>query len=111
MPELSRQLAKGDAFTADYTVARAPPVRGRGDEDAVKAFEPYERPQEPNPGAREALRAIAARSMGRKRPAFLLVDNRLEGHAPSTIEAAADALASWTPPRRLHGRSKPRSRS
>ena len=43
----------------------------------------------PNEGARDALREIAARSRARKKPAFLYVNNRLEGFAPGTIETVA----------------------
>ena len=35
---------------------------------------------------------IAERSRERKKPAFLFVNNRLEGNAPSTIEAVVEQL-------------------
>jgi hypothetical protein len=47
---------------------------------------------EVKPAAREAMAMIAGRARMRKKPAFLFVNNRLEGHAPSTIEAVADAV-------------------
>jgi hypothetical protein len=59
----------------------------------VKTFEPYRAVQEPNEGAREAIRQVAERSRRARKPAFLFVNNRLEGHAPSTIEAVVDMLA------------------
>ena len=62
MPELLDQIAMPDAFTADFTVVRALLKKGRAYEQAVKAFEPYKQVQEPNPGAREALRQIADRA-------------------------------------------------
>jgi hypothetical protein len=43
-------------------------------------------------GAREGMAEIAWRA-GPMRSAFLYVNNRLEGNAPSTIEAVADSLA------------------
>jgi uncharacterized protein YecE (DUF72 family) len=101
MPELSDQLAMGDAFTADFTVTRALLARGRGYDEAVKRFEPYRETQEPNPPVRQALRSIAHEAMRRRIPAFLFVNNRLEGNAPSTIEAVAgliDEEASSGPP-------------
>jgi hypothetical protein len=67
--------------------------KGRLYEQAVKSFEPYREVQEPNEGAREAMRQVAERSRKIRKPAFLFVNNRLEGHAPSTIEAVADMLA------------------
>jgi hypothetical protein len=38
------------------------------------------------------MRQIVEQSRNRKSPAFLFVNNRLEGNAPSTIEAVVDAL-------------------
>jgi hypothetical protein len=38
------------------------------------------------------MQDIARRSLQRKKPAFLFVNNRLEGHAPTTIEVVADGL-------------------
>jgi hypothetical protein len=61
-------------------------------EDAADAFQPYDRIQEVNESAREGMAEIAWRS-GPMKPAFLYVNNRLEGNAPSTIEAVADSLA------------------
>lgn len=92
MPELMDQVGREGSFTADFVVARALLRKGRAYEDAVKAFEPYERVQEVNEGARGGLVEIARRSLERRKPAFLLVNNRLEGHAPGTIEGVADAL-------------------
>jgi uncharacterized protein YecE (DUF72 family) len=92
MPELRDQVAMPGAFTADFTVVRALLKRGRTYEQAVKTFEPYEKVQEPNPGAREAIRQIAERAWKTRQPAYVFVNNRLEGNAPSTIEAVADSL-------------------
>jgi hypothetical protein len=66
--------------------------KGRTYEKAVESFEAYERVREPNEAAREAMRRVAERAMRRKKPAFLFVNNRLEGHAPTTIEAIAEQL-------------------
>ncbi len=40
------------------------------------------------------MRLIAQRAMQERKDAFLFVNNRLEGNAPSTIEAVVDKLAS-----------------
>ena len=93
MPELQAQMELPGAFTTDFTVVRALLTKGRTYELAVRAFEPYRLVQEPNDPAREAMRGIAERSRALRKPAFLFVNNRLEGHAPSTIEAVADRLA------------------
>jgi uncharacterized protein YecE (DUF72 family) len=92
MPELSDQLAIPDAFTADFTVARALLKKDRTYEEAVKRFQPYTEVQEPNPGARQALRSLAERAWKTRQPAYAFVNNRLEGNAPGTIEAVADSL-------------------
>jgi uncharacterized protein YecE (DUF72 family) len=92
MPALEEQAQLSDAFTADFTVVRALLSKGRSYEQAVKTFEPYQLIQEPNEGAREGMREIVEQSRNRKSPAFLFVNNRLEGNAPSTIEAMVGQL-------------------
>ncbi len=92
MPELLDQIAMPGSFTADFTVVRALLKRGRTYEQAVKTFEPYKLVQDPNSGVREALRQIADRAWKTRQPAYVFVNNRLEGNAPGTIEAVADSL-------------------
>lgn len=92
MPELADQIAMPGAFTTDFTVVRGLLKKGRTYEQAVKAFEPYERVQDPNPRAREAIRTIAERAWKTQQPAYVFVNNRLEGNAPGTIEAVVDEL-------------------
>lgn len=94
MPELQDQIDTPGAFTADFSVTRALLKKGRPYEQAVKMFEPYERTQEPNLGAREAMRRIAERAWKTRQPAYVFVNNRLEGNAPATIEAVADAIGA-----------------
>jgi uncharacterized protein YecE (DUF72 family) len=93
MPTLDQQAELPGAFTADFTVVRALLARGRGYEQAVKTFEPYRLVQEPNEGAREGVRKIAQETRSLKKDAFIYINNRLEGNAPSTIEAVVDALS------------------
>ena len=95
MPELLDQIDMPGAYTADFTVVRALLKKGRAYEQAVKAFEPYKRIQEPNPGAREAMRRIAERAWKTRQPAYVFVNNRLEGNAPGTIEAVADSIGGY----------------
>jgi hypothetical protein len=47
-------------------------------------------------GARQGMVEIAGQARKKKIPAFLSVNNRLEGNAPSTIEAVADELVART---------------
>ncbi len=93
MPELPRQIAIDEAFTADFTVTRALLSYGRSYEQAVKTFEPYERVQEPNEAARGAMKELIERARRKKQLAFLFVNNRLEGNAPETIRAVVDSAA------------------
>jgi len=86
MPELPEQIAMPEVFTADFTVVRALLRRGRPYERAVEQFSPYKEIQDVNPGARQAMHAVIDRARERNQPAYIFVNNRLEGNAPRTIE-------------------------
>lgn len=86
MPELPEQLAMPEVFTADFTVVRALLRRGRPYERAVEQFSPYKEIQDVNPGARQAMHTVIDRARERNQPAYIFVNNRLEGNAPRTIE-------------------------
>jgi uncharacterized protein YecE (DUF72 family) len=90
MPALAAQTAIPDAFTSGFTVVRALLGRGRNYEQAVKEFAPYSEIKDPNEEARAALRAIISRSIETQQPAFIFVNNRLEGNAPGTIQALVE---------------------
>ena len=85
MPALSEQIAMPDAFPADFTVVRALLRQGRAYEHAVQQFTPYDQVRDENPEARDALRAVIRRMREERRAAYIFVNNRLEGNAPSTI--------------------------
>lgn len=87
MPVLDEQMRLEGAFTADFTVTRALLKQGRPYEEAVKLFEPYDRVQEEDPGARKALRDMIRRMKEERRTGYIFVNNRLEGNSPTTIEA------------------------
>jgi uncharacterized protein YecE (DUF72 family) len=90
MPELKRQMAIPESVTADFLVCRALLRRGRVYEDAVATFAPYTEVKDPNPEARESMRALIAQSQEERRPLFLFVNNRLEGNSPLTILSVVD---------------------
>ena len=90
MPELAEQMQIPDAFTADFTVSRALLRKARAYEQAVEKFSPYREIQDPNPAARQAVRDLIARAKKRNQPAYIFVNNRLEGNAPQTIEAIVE---------------------
>jgi uncharacterized protein YecE (DUF72 family) len=90
MPELKSQIAVPGAFTTDFSVTRALLRYGRPYERAVKKFTPYDKVQEVNAGAREAMKAMVNRARSTRQTAFIFVNNRLEGNAPGTIEAVLE---------------------
>ena len=88
MPAVSEQMAlAGSRTNPDLIAARFLLKPGRRYEEAVKAFEPYDRLKEENPPARAAAKALIAegKAVGPKRKTFVFVNNRLEGHSLSTI--------------------------
>jgi uncharacterized protein YecE (DUF72 family) len=87
MPSLNEQIAIPGAFTADFTVVRALLREGRNYEQAVEQFSPYDKLQDENPEAREAIRALIRRMREERRAAMIFVNNRFEGNAPTTIQA------------------------
>jgi uncharacterized protein YecE (DUF72 family) len=92
MPPLAAQIELPGAFTTEFTVVRALLHAGRTYEQAVARFSPYRGTGEVDPPTRDALVQIADQARRSGKPAYLFVNNRLEGHAPSTIEAVAQAL-------------------
>lgn len=87
MPELAAQMALPESVTANFVVSRALLRRGRPYERAVELFSPYAAVQDPNPEAREALRALIQKARQQRMEAYIYVNNRLEGNAPGTIMA------------------------
>ena len=85
MPEIGEQMAMPGSRTADMVVARALLRRGRPYEDAVRKFSPYSEIQEVNEPVRKALREMVIEAQVEGRPAFIYVNNRLEGNSPGTI--------------------------
>ena len=90
MPEIVDQLAIPESQTSDLMVARALLRHGRSYEDAVRQFTPYDRTREVNEPVRRGLREIIDIARVDGRPAFLFVNNRLEGNSPATIVAITD---------------------
>jgi uncharacterized protein YecE (DUF72 family) len=92
MPPLDSQAQLPDVLTADFTVVRALLRTGRAYQKAVDTFEPYARIQEVNERARDGMKLITEKALASKKSAFVFVNNRLEGNAPSTIEAVLDLI-------------------
>jgi uncharacterized protein YecE (DUF72 family) len=90
MPEVGDQMAIEQSQTSDLLVARALLRRGRPYEEAVKAFSPYDRIQDVNQPVRNSLREIIHIAEVDGRPAFIFINNRLEGNSPATIVSITD---------------------
>jgi uncharacterized protein YecE (DUF72 family) len=87
MPDLSEQIAMPGSKTADFIVCRALLRRGRGYDQAVKLFSPYSEIRERYAPAREGIRELIQNDSLNDVLRYIFVNNRLEGNAPSTIEA------------------------
>lgn len=94
MPPLSKQVEIAEAFTADFTVVRALLRVGRPYEQAVQMFSPYDRVQDPSLSSRAAMTRVIEHARRKREPAYLFINNRLEGNAPVTIDAVARAAMS-----------------
>lgn len=85
MPTIGEQLDLPGVLGGSFLVARALLRLGRTYEQAVDKFAPYDRIQEPNPGLRRDLVRVAQTAKATRLPAYILVNNRVEGSAPLTI--------------------------
>jgi uncharacterized protein YecE (DUF72 family) len=90
MPEIRDQMAIPDSRTSDIIVARALVRRGRTYEEAVQTFAPYDKVVEVNEPVRQALRDLIDMALADAQPAFLYLNNRLEGNSPTTIMAITE---------------------
>jgi uncharacterized protein YecE (DUF72 family) len=90
MPEIGEQIAIPGSGTSDMIVTRALLRRGRPYEDAVRMFSPYDRVQDVNESVRNSLRELIDVALVDGKPAFVFVNNRLEGNSPGTIIAITE---------------------
>jgi uncharacterized protein YecE (DUF72 family) len=90
MPGIKEQLALPGSQTSDLIVTRALLKTGRPYADAVQMFSPYTHVQEVNGEVRAGLREIVDVAMVDGVPAFIFVNNRLEGNSPGTIIAITE---------------------
>ncbi len=92
MPDIDEQVNDSEAFTANFTAARALLRPGRAHENSVRMFSPYREIKEPNAEVWAALRNLLIRAKKRAEPTFIFVNNRLEGFAPGTVAAIIDGI-------------------
>lgn len=95
MPSVSEQLAMPGSETSDtFLAARFLLKPGRKYEEAVKEFSPYNAVKEVNSEARCAGAGLVHRARQKAKPAFIYVNNRLEGNALETIAALVEQADS-----------------
>lgn len=104
MPSIGEQLDLPGSIPATFLVARVLLRPGRVYQEAVDAFAPYDRVQDPNPELRADVTRLIERAVALRIPAYVLVGNRAEGNSPRTIAAIARMLADRQ--RRAGGRNK-----
>jgi uncharacterized protein YecE (DUF72 family) len=85
MPPIGHQLDLPGSVSATFLVARALLRPGRTYDEAVDAFSPYDRIQDPAPHLRQDLVRLIETAVHARIPAYLLVNNRAEGSAPLTV--------------------------
>ncbi len=93
MPPIDTQLAAAESAPSPIHVVRALLTNGQAYEEAVEAYAPYNRVQNPSEQLRESIRRVIARAVAARRRAIILVNNRAEGCAPVTIDEVLPALA------------------
>ncbi len=94
MPPIGEQLDHADAITAPFVVCRALLPPGVSNDAVAGLLEPYDAIRQPQPDVRSDLVRLARLAIDRDLYAFVLINNRLEGSAPLTIIALAEALAA-----------------
>ena len=90
MPPVSEQMAlPGSRTNPELIAARFLLKPGRKYEDAVKAFQPYDKTKEVNEDARKAGAGmiVEGERYEPRRKTYIYVNNRLEGNALETISA------------------------
>ncbi len=92
MPSVGEQLDVPGVVSADFIVARILLRPGRYYAEAVDAFAPYDRIQDPNPELRRDVARLIEVARRLRVPAYIIVNNRAEGSAPRTIAAIARLL-------------------
>jgi uncharacterized protein YecE (DUF72 family) len=88
MPTLDQQHDKLDGrFTGRFVLWRLLTPRDTSYHEAVKAYEPYDKLVRPLPDMRAATVRLVTQAVQEGRRAYVLVNNRSEGHAPGTAKA------------------------
>lgn len=92
MPSLHEQHQKMNAFTAPFAVLRLLTPLKMSYEAAKKRAEPYNKIVGELPEMRKEAVVLIKNAIGHNRRVYVLVNNRLEGNAPLTVQALTDLL-------------------
>lgn len=101
MPRLLDQMkaaARSGGLQAPFYLARILTPRGVSYAEAVKRFSPYCQLQSPIPEMRADLIRLAKRAHELNRKAYIIVNNRSEGHAPTTIAEVGSEIVEHMSP-------------
>ena len=97
MPPVNEQMGLPKSRTNPQLVAARFLLKpGRKYEEAVKAFQPYDRLYETNEEARAAAASLIGESLRADSPrkTYIYVNNRLEGNALMTLQSMVEMLSS-----------------
>jgi len=92
MPPVEEQLALTQDFKFRNYVARLLLEPGNSYQSAVDSYSPYDKVQNEQPKIRKAAASLITRAMDQSVPAYVFVNNRLEGCAPRTIDGILSLL-------------------
>jgi uncharacterized protein YecE (DUF72 family) len=92
MPLLAEQHTRMQGFTAEFTVLRLPTPLKMSYEAAMKRAEPYTKIVEELPHMRRETVHLVRQAVSEGRHVYVLVNNRVEGNAPLTVQALAEML-------------------
>ena len=94
MPPLADQMeaAQSGGARPAFVVCRLLTPLGLAYQKSVERFAPYDRLQAEQPELRRDLVRLAESSIERDIPIYALVNNRVEGHSPGTIDALGRAI-------------------
>jgi len=92
MPSPAEQHQRLESFTAPFIVLRLLTPLKMSYEAAKKRAEPYTKIVEELPQMRTETVQLVRKALAENRRTYVLVNNRSEGNAPSTIQALSDQL-------------------
>ncbi len=97
MPPLAKQHERMERFTAPFTVLRLLTPLKMSYEQAKKRAGRYDKIVGELPEMRRETIGLVTQAVAGNRQAYVLVNNRAEGNAPSTIQAIAAELEAQMP--------------